>query len=258
MEGMYLHMKGGGLVAEITERFFQMENQWNVIHLPIKPRGFGILIFGDQNQYVENGTSFWIQHYGRRHLLDILRNEGYTLINSNLYGSHWGSPKAIKLTKQLYSHVRKKEILNRKFHIFAEGMGALVALQLMEEIPDCIRSVGLLDPCINLVAHLQEERESKFFYSRLREELAKAYQFDPKEIEKQSFVKIEDYQSTKPVRIWQRMTGSQYPYDKHSRKYEEWRRKLGSPIKMTYHLADDYFRIHQSVSRYFQQNEKEL
>ena len=32
----------------ITERFFQIETEWNVIHLPFKPNGFGILIIGDR------------------------------------------------------------------------------------------------------------------------------------------------------------------------------------------------------------------
>ena len=31
----------------VSERFFQLGSQWNIIHLPQKPNGFGILIHGN-------------------------------------------------------------------------------------------------------------------------------------------------------------------------------------------------------------------
>ena len=53
-------------------------------------------------------------------------------------------------------------------HIMADGMGALVALEMMNKYPECIRSVIMLNPCLDLpnmwslrksISFLQETRE---------------------------------------------------------------------------------------------------
>lgn len=66
----------------ITERYFQLGTEHNVIHLPYRPNGFGIFILGDRTHFVGNHSSFWLQHYGRNQLLNMLRNEGYTLLTA--------------------------------------------------------------------------------------------------------------------------------------------------------------------------------
>ncbi len=81
---------------------------------------------------------------------------------SHLYGANWGSPKAVKLAKQLIYYVLKTEILNERIYVFAEGMGALVALQLMNDLRDQIRAVALLNPCLHLQAQLQHEKSINF------------------------------------------------------------------------------------------------
>ncbi|WP_044895289.1 hypothetical protein [Bacillus alveayuensis] len=242
----------------ITERFFQIENEWNIIHLPEKPSGFGVFIIGDKHHYVDEHSSFWIQHYGRSQLLQLLMLKGYTIFYSNLYGRNWGSPEAVLLAKQLYHLVLKREILNKKIHILAEGMGALVAMELMESMADRIRSVAMLNPCLDLKSQIQHEKENKFFYKRMLKELSAAYQMDPKEVLNYSFPQIENCQSVVPVQIWQKMYGSPYPYRLHSKKYEEWRKQLNSPIKLTFHFPENLHRVHHMIIHFFKEHEKEL
>lgn len=242
----------------VTERFFQIEGEWNCLHLPEKPNGFGIFIIGDRNHYVESKSSYWLEHYGRRKLLNTLRSNGYTLFNSNLYGRHWGSPDAMLLAKQLYHLVMKQEILNKKIHILSEGMGALIALRLMEEIPEHIRSTAMMNPCLDITAHLQQEKENKFFYKQLIKELSLAYKLDESEVSQYSFAQIDDFQATIPVRIWQRMNGGDYAYTLHSKKYEEWRKHINAPIQLTFHFSEDFDRIQQMIKHFFKEQEKIL
>ena len=48
-------------------------------------------------------------------------------------------------------------------HIMADGMGALVALEMMNKYPECIRSVVMLNPCLDLPEYVSFEKEHKFF-----------------------------------------------------------------------------------------------
>ncbi|MBO1511630.1 alpha/beta fold hydrolase [Metabacillus bambusae] len=243
----------------ITERFFQLETEWNVVHLPTKPNGFGILILGDRSDFVDESSSFWHQHYGRNQLISDLMNQGYTLFHSNLYGSNWGSPRAVTMAKQLYHMIMKKEILNDRVHLLSEGMGGLTALQLMETIPDKIRSVAMMNPCLDLQAHLEKEKEHKFFYKRLIKEISIAYGIDGKMIKSSSNLpSMHNITSQKPVRIWQRMNFNTYPPQDHSKKYEEIRKSMGSPIQLIYHLGDNPYRTNQSIIKFYKENEKVL
>lgn len=250
--------KGGGQVMIISERFFQIETEWNVIHLPTRPNGFGILILGDRSDFVDETTSFWHQHYGRNQLITELMNEGYTLFHSNLYGNHWGSPRSVTMAKQLYHLVMKKEILNQRIHLLIDGMGGLTGLQLMKDIPEKIRSVAMLNPCLDLQAHLENEKEHKFFYKRLMKEIAAAYGVDQKKVKKLHLPKMTDDITELPVRIWQRMNGSTYLPQYHSKRYEELRNAAGNSIELIYHLGDNPYRTNQSIIRFYKENEKIL
>ncbi|MBD1383455.1 lipase family protein [Metabacillus arenae] len=243
---------------EITERFFLQDGQWNVIHLPYKPNGFGVFILGDRTHFVDDQSSFWIQHYGRNQLLSTIRREGYTLFQSNLFGKNWGSETAVTYAKQLIHVVLKKEILNEKIHLIAEGMGGLIALELMESIPEKLRSVAMFNPCLDLQTYISQEKENKFFYKHLVKELSNAYNIDEKELDGATFKTLSDYESLHPVRIWQRMTNTPYSYQQHSRKYEDQRKNTASPIELTFHLADNPYRVNQSVVKFFKAHEKNL
>jgi len=241
----------------ITERFFQIETEWNVIHLPFKPNGFGILIIGDRSDFVDETSSFWHQHYGRNQLLSDLMKQGYTLFHSNLYGNHWGSPRSVTMAKQLYHLVMKKEILNQRIHLLIDGMGGLTGLQLMQEIPEKIRSVAMMNPCLDLQAHLENEKEHKFFYKRLIKEISAAYGVDPRIVSSLNLPTLNTI-SNIPVRIWQQTNSTVYSPQDHSKKYEEMRNKAEHPIQLIYHLGDNLYRINQSIIRFFKENEKVL
>ena len=52
-------------------------------------------------------------------------------------------------------------------HIMADGMGALVALEMMNKYPECIRSVIMLNPCLDLPEYVEFEKEHKFLQETL-------------------------------------------------------------------------------------------
>lgn len=167
----------------MENRNFQLDSEWNVVHYPNKPTGFGILIIGDERSYVDRNSNFWTQNEGKNQFIRQLKNEGYTIFYSNLYGRNWGSERAVKLAKQLYDYMIRTEILNKKIHLIAEGMGALVAFKLMKEWKNNIRSVVLINPVLSIKHQLVHEKEHKFFYKKLLKEIALAYEIDHKEVE---------------------------------------------------------------------------
>ncbi len=131
----------------ITERFY-LEKEPCVIYLPEKPNGFSVMLLGDYNYFIENGTSLWTQHAGRIFFYMALLSKGYTVFSSNLYGRHWGNDQSVRLAKRLYDVVLRKDVECE--NIMADGMGALVALEMMNKYPECIRSVIMLNPCLDL------------------------------------------------------------------------------------------------------------
>ncbi|MEH7375313.1 MULTISPECIES: hydrolase [Bacillaceae] len=171
----------------MENRNFQMDTQWNIIHYPEKPTGFGILIIGDERHFVDESKCFWTQNEGRLAIVNQLKEKGYTIFSSNLYGRNWGSNNAVELAERLYQHVIRSEILNNKIHILAEGMGALVAISLMEKMKGRIRSIILLNPIISLKNYLEQEKEHKFFYKKLMRELVAAHQMDQQVLENHIF-----------------------------------------------------------------------
>ncbi|MBY0095332.1 hydrolase [Mesobacillus maritimus] len=167
----------------MENRNFRLDTEWNMIHYPHRPNGFGILILGDERHFVDSQNSFWTQNEGKRKLLHDFKEAGYTIFYSNLFGMNWGSQNAVDLAARLCAHIRRSEILNDKIHVFAEGMGALTALKLLKR-EKRIRSLLLLNPVLSLNKHLEQEKEHKFFYKKLLQELAIAYQLEPKEVTK--------------------------------------------------------------------------
>ena len=107
-----------------------------------------------------------VQVYGHSMRVDLIFTyfieQGYTVFSSNLYGRHWGNDQSVRLAKRLYDVVLRKETLNAKMHIMADGMGALVALEMMNKYPECIRSVIMLNPCLDLPEYVEFEKEHKF------------------------------------------------------------------------------------------------
>jgi hypothetical protein len=167
----------------MENRTFQMDTQWNIVYYPEKPTGFGVLIIGDERHFVDESKCFWTQNEGKAAMINQLKEKGYTIFSSNLYGRNWGSDQAVELAVRLYQYIIRSEILNHKIHILAEGMGALTAIKLMEKMKENIRSVILLNPILSLKHHMELEREHKFFYKKLIRELTSAYKMDQKLLE---------------------------------------------------------------------------
>ncbi len=175
------HRKGEN---KMESRNFQLDTEWNMIHYPEKPSGFGILVIGDERNFVSAENSFWTQNEGKSALLKQFKEEGYTIFYSNLYGKNWGNDKAVHLARRLYEHIIRTEIINEKIHVIAEGMGALIALRLMNEMgPSQIRTCVLINPIVSLPHHLELEKEHKFFYKKLLRELSDSYDAEMKLVE---------------------------------------------------------------------------
>ncbi|ALC80718.1 MULTISPECIES: hypothetical protein [Bacillus] len=241
----------------IFERFFQFESEWNAIHIPYRPNGFGVLVLGDRNHFVKPETSFWLEHDGKYRTIQLLLSEGYTIFYSNLFNPHWGAKKASDYTRHFIHYVLKHEILNEKIHIIAEGTGALVAANLLNESEEQIRSVAMLTPCLDLQSYYENEKENKFFYKQLVKQLEKSYGIPEKEMENFRFQTIIPYHNKVPVHIWQRMNGA-YPYDAHAKIFEEKQMNGKNQVKVTYYLADHPNRIRSSILKFFKRHEKEL
>jgi len=236
----------------IKERYFQLDNQWCVVHLPERPNGFAVLVLGDTNHYVNAKTSFWIQNSGRNQLLENLRDYGYTIFYSNLYGRNWGSSNSVRLARQLIYYVLKSEILNKQFYILAEGMGALVALKLMEVIPKQIRAVAMLSPCLDLQAQIEFERENKFFYKRMLKEIAAAYEMKDDDIPQ--FAPLSPAKKCIPLKIWQISGVTNYPSRLHCRKYEELLKTSGCSVSVVYHLPEKRYDFAHGIYRFFEEH----
>lgn len=241
-------------------RFIKLDTEWNVIHVPERPNGFGIFIIGDRHHFVDENTSFWIQNAGNQQSITYLLDQGYTVFYSNLYGQNWGSPKAVTLAKLLCHIVFKNEILNDRLHILASGMGALVALPLLSIMEERFRSAALINPCLDLGSYSQKEKEFKLFYKRFVNEISNAYEMEKEEME----AKLHDFSFSKyfypsiPIKVWQTIDKSNYPYHLNAKKLEEARSKANLPISITFHLPEKKYGITQSISHFFHEHEQTL
>ncbi|ANB57344.1 hypothetical protein GFC29_3621 [Anoxybacillus sp. B7M1] len=235
----------------IQQRFFQLDDQWCIIHVPERPNGFGVLLLGDVNHYVTENASFWTEHEGRRQLLDDLLQYGYTIFSSHLYGRHWGSDQALRLAKQLIYYVLKSEILNHRIYLLAEGMGALAALRLMEEISPQIRAVAMFSPCLNLRAQLEYEKENKFFYKRLVNDIADAYRVDKTKVYDVIPCSSLTF-SHVPTKIWQLSGVTPYPSSLHCRKYAEIAKEKKLPVEVLYHLPEKRYRFARAIHQFYE------
>lgn len=230
-------------------RSFQYDGQWNIIYYPQKPSGFSVFIIGDHHHYVKKDDSFWLRHPGRLQIIDQLQQEGYIGFSSNLYGEHWGSKKAAWLAKSLYHLTMKSEILNEKIHIFAEGKGALVALQLMESLSSNIRSVVLLNPCLSLKHNWKKERERKVFYQPFIKGVSKAFGTSQEDLES-TYDDIKDIQvkSSIPIKIIH-VLGNDSP-----EQFDLYKKVQGSnqaETEIVYLLPEKRYKVATETTRFF-------
>ncbi|MCM3663019.1 hydrolase [Mesobacillus subterraneus] len=245
----------------MESRNFKLDTEWNIVHYPEKPNGFGILAIGDERHFVNSNSSFWTQNEGKRSLLNIWKNQGYTVFYSNLYGRHWGSEKAVDLALRLCSHIVRNEILNNSFHVVAEGMGALVALKLLAHNDIKIRSLILINPVLTLSMHLEQEKENKFFYKKLIAELETAYEMDIKllleKLESEGTVPV--FQQEVPVKIIHVLAGNRaYKQSKIIKELsQQWERK-NLPVSISYVLPEKKLQVGSQSVQFFTKYEQVL
>lgn len=245
----------------MESRNFKLDTEWNIVHYPEKPNGFGILAIGDERHFVNSNSSFWTQNEGKRSLLNIWKNEGYTVFYSNLYGRHWGSEKAVDLAMRLCSHIVRNEILNSSFHVVAEGMGALVALKLLANNDIKIRSLILINPVLTLSMHLEQEKENKFFYKKLIAELETAYEMEinllMEKLESQATAPV--FQQEVPVKIIHVLAGNRaYKQSKIIKDLSEEWEKENLPVSISYILPEKKLQVGSQSVQFFTKYEQVL
>ncbi|GLB58893.1 lipase family protein [Cytobacillus sp. NCCP-133] len=245
----------------MESRNFQLDTEWCMIHYPDKPSGFGILIIGDDRHFVDAGSSFWTQNEGKFALIKKLKENGYTIFYSNLYGRHWGSDKAVDKAKCLYEYIVRTEIINEKIHIIAEGMGSLAAFKLIQEMGDKVRSALLVNPILSLKHHLNQEKEHKFFYKKLLTELSNSYELETGKIPE--ILSRHEKNLTEglevPIRIIQILSGGRaYKQSEYLKKRSiQWENE-NAPISVIYMLPGKKQRISSQMTSFFRKYEKEL
>ncbi|MBO8178073.1 MAG: hydrolase [Bacillus sp. (in: Bacteria)] len=245
----------------MEQRSFQLQGQWCKIHYPERPNGFAVFILGDGHHFVEQKDSFWTQHYGRAYLLEELKQEGYLVFYSHLFGKHWGSKRAVEFAVQLYHYICQKEIINHKIHILSEGMGVLVAKQLMERIPGQIRSMTLLQPCLSLKKYIRQEKKNKVFYKKLKQEMAAAHKVPLEQCEQ--IINDESLNilmnTNIPLQFIHILDHSRYqPQMELSRRINIVRKQKGKSIEIQYLLPEKRGMVGRKMIRFFKKNEKVL
>lgn len=246
---------------KIKERFFLIGEEWTVIHLPPKPNGFAIFIIGDVNHYVNANTSSWHQRPDQAEFIEELKNTGYTVVYSNLFGRNWGSDEACLFFQRVYDDVMKREILNKKIHVIAEGMGALVAAKLIPEQPSLFRSVVMVNPCLSLKEYFNCEKNNKLFYKRFLKELKKAYSLEEAELEMLiSAMDISNYKTMSlPTKIFHCMHATPYSLQNHVRPYEQLCNRERNMVEVSIFLESKPFQqLAKPVVKFFQKHQKLL
>ena len=241
-------------------RNFLLDTEWNRVYLPYKPNGFGILVIGDDRHYVDEKNSYWQQNEGKRKLLSDWLEAGYTVCYSNLYGPNWGSDKAADMAVTLCASVKRKEIVNDRFHIAAEGMGALAAYKLIQRMP-AIRSLLLINPILSLKEHLKQEKEHKFFYKKLLKEIANSRGIRPEEVE--GLIDRENIEAVfnpeLPVKVMNVLSGSRtHTQSRLLKQYSaQWEEK-GQSVSICYLLPEKKLQIGSMTLEFFNQHEQIL
>ncbi|KYD24347.1 hypothetical protein [Geobacillus sp. B4113_201601] len=235
------------------QRFFQLDEPWCIVHIPERPNGFALFVIGDGDHFVNERTSFWLEHPTRRQWLEEWLERGYTVFSSHLYGRHWGSPKAVRLARQLVYSVLKSEIVNSRIYLVAEGMGALIASQLLSVMPRQMRAVAMINPCLDVRAQLDHERDHPLMYRRMVKEIAFAYGMKEEEVPEAVpalFLSPHDV----PVIIWQLSGVSPYPFALHGRRYEQWMKATNRHVRIIDELPEKRPQLAAQIARFFHQH----
>lgn len=242
-------------------RSFKIDQQWQMIHEPDRPNGFGLLIIGDVNNYVNEYQSLWTQNEQRLNLLSNLVEQGYTVFYSNLMGRQWGSPDAVNFISKIFKWVSKDCTLNPNYHILAEGTGAITALMLTQQHPSSVRSLAFINPCLDLEQQLNHAKKSRLLYDSLETEIADAYYVEHYEglhklIREER--NLQDYDQYHPIAIWHDIRHFHYPIDIHSRNFEKICKEKNIPLELKISMDDQPFAREEGLKHFFNKHESVL
>ncbi|MBS4172034.1 hydrolase [Bacillus sp. FJAT-49736] len=245
----------------MMNELFQFEQQWCMIHYPEKPNGFAIFILGDEQHFVNEETSFWMENKGRELMISDFTKEGYLVYYSNLFGRNWGNDAAVKHAYRLYQFIIRQEILNNKIHVLAEGMGALVSVKLMPLLKENIRSLILISPCLSLEAHINQEKSRKFFFKKLLKEIQTAFdQQDDAWLDEIKKDNISEWKElNKGLCIFQRIDNNSYKSQTEILKdILEYRQDKNYPTKFHYVYSDNQRNMTLKLITFLKDQEIEL
>ncbi|MCU9612447.1 hydrolase [Caldibacillus lycopersici] len=156
-------------------RVFNLNKELSIIHYPEKPNGFGILILGNEEQFVDDNGSSWLRNNSRKKILTKLMETGYTIFYSNLGGKHMGNEQACEQAKDLYEYIKRTEILNDKIHIIAEGIGASTVQSFIEDKGENIRSILFINPIFSLYWMYNMLKDQPFLYKKFLADVSQAH-----------------------------------------------------------------------------------
>ncbi|ADU31177.1 hypothetical protein [Evansella cellulosilytica] len=246
----------------INERVLTIEGLKCYVHLPEKPNGFAILLLGDKHHFVHSTTSSWIQHPLRNQFLNRLIDEGYTVFYCDPKHIHWGNDQVFHVVERLVKYVLTSEIINEKIHIFAEGIGALIAFRLMTHQFIQIRSIILYNPCIDLFQQYEEEKKNRFFYKRFIQEIKEAYRVEEKNVEKlckEKSLILNDIPMYLPFRVFQVIYQAPYNPDIHIRSFIQRRKDIQRELITTFYMPGKTVEQFSSqMINFYRKHEKKL
>ena len=151
--------------------------------------------------------------------------------------------------------------MNDKIHIIAEGMGALVALKLLHDMDEYIRSIVLINPILSLKHHLELEKDRKFFYKKLVKELANAYEQEGEQLIIQ-LKNVDDptlFNSSVPMKIIHVLADSRAykQSDLLNQLSDKWKNEK-TPISICYVVPEKRQQIVNQIIRFFKSQEEWL
>ncbi len=159
----------------INHKTFQLNKEWTTIFYPEQPSGFAIMLLGGDKHYISEKANFWLDHPGKKQMIEYLLNKGYTIISSYLSDAHWGNEEAADLAVELYAFFIRQEIVNERIHILAEGTGALLLNTICGKLKEKVRSVVLMNPTLSVKQSYAKEKANKLFLKKMKNELYEAY-----------------------------------------------------------------------------------
>ncbi len=162
----------------INQKTFQLNKEWTTIFYPEQPSGFAVMLLGGEKHYINEKANYWLDHPGKKQMLEYLLNRGYTVFSSYLSGTHWGNAEAAELAIEMYAFFIRKEIVNERIHIIAEGTGALLLDTICHKLKGKVRSIVLLNPILSVKKSYEKEEINKFFVKKMKNELYEAYQLN--------------------------------------------------------------------------------